>query len=389
MNKETIRSMITACAGLLPMKKRVLLESSPDLADNTYPAFVAMAHDPAFRDVELTWLAKNCDQYKAAWPQSNIRFVEYDPNDKAQRIRAIWLALTSKVVLTCNKTLWAPRKGQLSLFLGHGTPIKQCKGFYTPGLFCNRWSYPSENVVGDMVEQLGLHPDQGRPLGYPRNDALLHPTGVLDRLVDRQGRKVLFWLPTFRQHQKSYDNNYTLPGCGLPLLTEAGSLEKLDAALEKHNILLVLKPHPVQDMSAVKAAGSRNFKLLYDTDLRAAGVQLYEALADTDGMLTDYSSVYCDYLLTGKPVGLTFDDLEQYTKNRGLVMENVTDYLKGRYLYTLDDLELFLGELAQDQDPEAENRKKALDHYDQWQDDGAARRVADYIRRFLERGELE
>lgn len=389
MNKETLRRMITACAGLLPMKNRVLLESSPDLADNTYPAFVAMANDPAFRDVELTWLAKDCHQYRAAWPQANVKFVEYDPNDTKQRLRAIWLALTSRCILSCNKTLWAPRKGQLSLFLGHGTPIKQCKGFYTPGLFCNRWSYPTENVRDVMVEQLGLRPEQGRPLGYPRNDALLHPAGALDKVVDRQGRTVLFWLPTFRQHQKSYDNNYTLPGCGLPLLTEEGNLEKLNAALERHNILLVLKPHPVQDMSALKASGSGNFKLLYDADLRAAGVQLYEVLADTDGMLTDYSSVYCDYLLTGKPIGLTFDDLEQYSKNRGLVMEDIRDFVKGRYLYTLDDLLVFLEELSKNQDPERENRKAALDYYDQWQDDGAARRVADYIRRFLERGELE
>jgi len=70
-------------------------------------------------------------------------------------------------------------------------------------------------------------------------------------------------------------------------------------------------------------------------------------------------------------------------------MENVTDYLKGRYLYTLDDLVAFLGELCRDEDPEKHNRKLALDHYDQCQDDRSARRVADYIRRFLERGELE
>ena len=53
MNKESIRNALTAAAGLLPLKKRVLLESSPDLACNVYPVFRAMLDDPAFADVEL------------------------------------------------------------------------------------------------------------------------------------------------------------------------------------------------------------------------------------------------------------------------------------------------------------------------------------------------
>ena len=386
MNKESIRAAVTRAAGFLPLKRRVLLESNPDLACNTFPVFRHMLEDPAFSDVELTWLVKDSAQWKVRYPQKNVSFVDYDPADRRQKLRAVGLALTSKCVLTCNKTLWAPRKGQLSLFLGHGTPIKQCKGFYTPGKFCNRWSYPAEGVRQTMVKQLGLPDGQAALLGYPRNDALLHPSGALDRLIDRQGRKVLFWLPTFRQHTKTYGNNYTLPGCGLPLLSEAGALESLNDALEKAGVLLVLKPHPAQDMSAIRAGDFSSFRLLYDADLQKADVQLYEVLADTDALLTDYSSVYCDYLLTGKPIALTFDDLEQYTRNRGLVMEDITQYVKGRYLYTLDDLKAFLAELQAGADPEREARKQACDYYNYWQDDGSAARVAAALLLFLNEG---
>ena len=386
MNKESIRAAITRAAGLLPLKRRVLLESSPDLACNTFPVFQHMLEDPAFRDVELTWLVKDSSLWRERYPQKNVFFVDYDPNDRQQKLRAIRLALTSKCVLTCNKTLWAPRKGQLSLFLGHGTPIKQCKGFYTPGKFCNRWSYPTENVRQVMVEQLGLRDEQAALLGYPRNDALFHPTGALDKVIHRQGRKVLFWLPTFRQHTKTYDNNYTLPGCGLPLLGEEGALEALNRALEEAGVLLVLKPHPVQDMSAIKAGSFSSFQLLYDDDLRKADVRLYEVLADADALMTDYSSVYCDFLLTGKPIALTFDDLEQYNQNRGLVMEDITEYVKGRYLYTLEDLKGFLLDLRDDRDPEQAARKQACDYYNHWQDDGSAARVAAALLSFLNKG---
>lgn len=388
MNKKILRAAVARAAGVLPKRRRVLLESNPDLADNVYPVFVHMLADPFFSDVELLWLVKDSALWRERFPQKNVRFVDFDPDEPRSRMRGIRLALTSQCVLTCNKTLWSPAKGQLSLFLGHGTPIKACKGFYTPGPFCNRWSYPSKRVKQVMEEQLGLAPEQGMLLGYPRNDALQHPAGALDRLVDRRGRKVLFWLPTFRQHTIGYDSNYALSGCGLPLLTEADSLERLNAALERESILMVLKPHPVQDMSAIRAKSHSSFQLLYDDDLRRAGIQLYEALADADGLLTDYSSVYCDFLLTGKPIGLTFDDLEQYTRSRGLVMDDPRELVKGRYLYTLSDLEEFLGELHRGEDPAAQARAQANDYYNDWRDGASAARVAQVLRRFLEKGAL-
>lgn len=386
MNKETIRACITKAAGLLPLRRRVLLESSPDLACNTYPVFQAMLADPAFADVELTWLVKDSSLWRERYPQKNVTFVDYDPADRKQRLRAVLLALTSRCVVTSNKTLWASRKGQLCLFLGHGTPIKQCKGFYTPGKFCNQWVYPSESVREMMEDQLGLSAGQGALLGYPRNDALLHSSGALDKLVDRKGRKVLFWLPTFRQHNNTYDSNYTLPGCGLPLLGEEGALEALNRRLEELGVLLVLKPHPVQDMSAIRAGSFSSFRLLYDEDLRQADVRLYEALADADALLTDYSSVYCDFLLTGKPIALTFDDLAQYERNRGFVMEDIRQVVKGRYLYTLDDLLVFLSDLHDGTDLEREARIQACNYYNHWQDDGSAARVAAVVRRFLTKG---
>lgn len=388
MKKELLRNAITRCASLLPLRKRVLLESNPDLSCNVYPVFRELLSRDAFHNVKLTWLVKDPALWREAYPQKNVSFVAYHPDKPAERARAIFLSLTSRCVLFCNKTLWPPRKGQLCLFLGHGTPIKSCKGFYTPGPFCNLWSCPSEPLRQIMVQELGLKPEQGQLLGYPRCDALLHPRGLLGKIIPREGKKVLFWLPTFRQHSKAYDNNYTLSGCGLPLLEDANALERLNAALEKAGLLLVLKPHPMQDMSVIRAGNLSAFRLIYDDDLRRANVQLYEALADADGLLTDYSSVYCDFLLTGKPIGLTFDDLDTYREKRGLVMEDITQMVKGRYLYTLDDLIAFLQDLAAGNDPEREARQIACDYYNFRQDDRSACRVADTIQAYFEKGEM-
>lgn len=388
MNKEAIRGGLTALAGVLPLKRRVLLESNPDLACNAWPVFQEMLADPAFADVELVWLVKDSSLWREKFPQPNVRFVELDPNDRRSKLRAILLALTSQCVVFCNKVLWPPRRGQLALFLGHGTPIKQCRGIYTPGRFCNRWVYPSEAVKDTMAEQFGLDPAQGLLLGYPRNDALTRPSGALDRLVDRQGRKCIFWLPTFRRHADGGNCSYALGGCGLPLLEEEGALERLNEALERAGVLLVLKPHPVQDMSAITADSCSAFRLISDEDLRRAGVQLYEALADADALLTDYSSVYCDYLLTGKPVGLTFDDLGRYEENRGFVADDIRTLVKGRVLERPEELLTFVDEVARGEDAAAARRSAANDYYNDLRDGASARRVTEYIRTFLNKGAL-
>ena len=64
-------------------------------------------------------------------------------------------------------------------------------------------------------------------------------------------------------------------------------------------------------------------------------------------MLTDYSSIYFDYLLTDKPIGLTWEDYEEYKLRPGFV-ENI-EFLTsgGEKIFTAKDLSLFLSNLIE------------------------------------------
>jgi CDP-glycerol glycerophosphotransferase (TagB/SpsB family) len=44
---------------------------------------------------------------------------------------------------------------------------------------------------------------------------------------------------------------------------------------------------------------------------------IYDLLAHTDVMITDYTSMYFDFLLTGRPVIFNFSDKDIYEKDRG------------------------------------------------------------------------
>jgi CDP-glycerol glycerophosphotransferase (TagB/SpsB family) len=380
--KELIKRAVTGLYSSGRMEKRIVFESNPDLADNAWPVFKYLLDEGFDSEYELCWIVSRPEKYADAFKGRRVSFQAYDPADKASRLRAAKLYLSSECVVFCNKTVWQPREGQLSLFLGHGSPIKTCRGIYTPGSFCNRWTYTSDNLKPIMEQELGLRDDQGVLLGFPRNDALLEPHGALDKIIDRRGRKVIFWLPTFRKHRLQAETSYDLPGTGLPLLGEENSIARLCAKLDEAGVMIVLKPHPAQDMSAIHAAGSDSFAVISDADLADADVRLYEALADADALMTDYSSVYCDYLVTGKPIALTLDDAEQYSSSRGFVYDDLKSVLKGRYLNCEDDLLNFAGELSDGSDPCAGERAKANEFFNRWQD-GSTRRTAEYIKNFL------
>ena len=64
-------------------------------------------------------------------------------------------------------------------------------------------------------------------------------------------------------------------------------------------------------------------------------------LGSSDALITDYSSVYFDYLLLDKPIGFTVDDMELYIKDRGFIFNNPEEYMPGkRYIMNMNFMNL-------------------------------------------------
>jgi CDP-glycerol glycerophosphotransferase (TagB/SpsB family) len=66
---------------------------------------------------------------------------------------------------------------------------------------------------------------------------------------------------------------------------------------------------------------------LTDADLVDAGVSLYALLGVSSGLVTDYSSVWVDYLLLDRPMAFLVPDRETYT--RQLLPADVLDWAPG------------------------------------------------------------
>ena len=69
---------------------------------------------------------------------------------------------------------------------------------------------------------------------------------------------------------------------------------------------------------------------------------MYPLLGKTDYLITDYSSVFVDYLTLNKPIGFLLNDVDVYQKGRPLYFEPTKENLPGTVMYTLEDMKDFI-----------------------------------------------
>ena len=102
-------------------------------------------------------------------------------------------------------------------------------------------------------------------------------------------------------------------------------------------------------------------------------------LAQTDAMISDYSSIYWDYLLLNRPIGITLDDYEQYKTQFGFAFEHPIDVLIGEYIYNYDDLQSFIDHVSKNIDIMKKQRETIKQQAQVGPDYESTKRVYDFI----------
>lgn len=141
--------------------------------------------------------------------------------------------------------------------------------------------------------------------GLPRNDALFYKREekLIKEIKEKyQNCKILLYMPTFRTSawtKKVFD-----PFSNDFLFDE----EKLHETLVRKNVVFVYKPH-FSDLQFVnRKNASDRFFMIKEDDFG----ELYNFVGQVDILMTDYSSIYFDFILTRKPVLLAPFDFEEY-----------------------------------------------------------------------------
>lgn len=162
-----------------------------------------------------------------------------------------------------------------------------------------------------------IEPSRCWEFGYPRSDdAFLPRERLRARLAEKDPKsfailqrfesfeRVVLYMPTYRDSHRD-------------VLLDAGfDFDRLDREMAARNTLFVVKLHPWSRSTFPEPGRHPNLWFASNTD------DLYPVMPFTDVLVTDYSSVYFDYLLLGKPVALVvFDEAQYMREDRDLVLD--------------------------------------------------------------------
>lgn len=367
--KKFINKFIKKLIYILPLKKCIVFESYPDLSDNSMAIFIEMIKRDLNKKYKLVWLLFDNNKNK----HHKIKNVIYINNgDK----RFYWYFNRAKCFICCNRFLFSYNDYQKSYFLTHGMYVKKPTTYYTMPSEIDYCFSSSKQLEDIQAQALDVPKEKMVSLGYPRNDILIQKTHDLHKYFNETFSKIIVWYPTFRQHNLGMCTGSIN---SIPIIWDEKMAVELNDFAKANKVLIVLKPHFVQDTTKIKSLNLSNIIFIDDSFFIDNNITSYQFIASCDALLTDYSSVYFDYLLCDKPIGLVWEDYESYEKNPGFALD-MNYYMSGGFkIYNLEDFKKFISEVSTENDSLKEQRRQ-IAKISNYSDDGqSSKRVVDFI----------
>lgn len=224
--------------------------------------------------------------------------------------------------------------------------------------------------------------------GNPRTDILMLSDGRknLEKLLDRdlKDKKIIFNMPTFHVHENSGVINGEPINEGIKI--KNFNYAKFDKLLGEHNTILISKVHHAEERlitSKMKGYKLKNILFVSNNDLEEKNLNLYEVLNCADILITDYSSIYGDFLFMDKQIIFTNYDIEQYRAERGLSLEPYDFWTAGPKVKTQEQLESEVVKCLYDENYYKEKRHELRDVFYKYKDSNSTLRVWNHIDKVL------
>ncbi len=230
-------------------------------------------------------------------------------------LKVLWKILRSKYVYLTHGpgdiqyALYSPRK--TVIYIGHGTPVKTFIFTYKAMLLRDRFNHIIENwnykyIIASSdkeAENLAMCFNKKKKdiliTGTPRNELLVSTRGKNQNSSIR-----ILYAPTYRS------------GKNIDLFPfKDFNLKELDRGLGEIRVKLEIKIHMNQPEQLYDYKECENIVFITsDKDIH------YE-LMNYSLLITDYSSLYVDFLLLNKPIIFLDYDLEDFSTNRGFLYD--------------------------------------------------------------------
>ena len=328
------------CGRLFPRKKEIWLFGSTfgrRFADNPRYFFLYCGQHGKKAGIRPVWVSHE------EWLVKFLRENGYEAY-RYHSFKGIWIALIGKVYLYDNYSkdinFWQSAGG-MKVNMWHGIPLKKIQAdnkhdrFRHPKNLWEKWKNFPRNLSDEKPSDWVLTTSEylkpifssafqtGRVFtcGYPRTDYLI--SDKIENLLlpqeqrevngvnaflekNRKEAKIIYYMPTFRDSEKRF--------------FDVMDLELFQKFLCREKILFCVKLHPKsklrKEFGKIAKSGFENV-LIVDADSDP-----YVLLRMTDILVTDYSSIYFDFLLLDRPIVFFDYDREEYvTQSRELYFD--------------------------------------------------------------------
>lgn len=288
-----------------------------------------------------------------------------------------YLAYLATAAILVNNVSFPPyftrREGQRYLNTWHGTPMKTLGRSMHQGLVeyenlernfiqASHLLAPNELTRWALLDEHhldGIYPGSVGMLGSPRLDKLVKQADTLrselrERLAVAPSERLVLVAPTWRGGVSSHD------------FDEVALTEQLSALARIDGVKVFYRAHRLTE------------KLVRGADLPVevvpADIDTNDLLAAVDHLVTDYSSVLFDYLVTGRPATLYVPDVEEYAETRGL-------YIRPEELPVgvAENLAELVDEITNERSLDKAEYQNALAAFCPFEDGNASARCVDFL----------
>lgn len=381
-----IKKILFAFFSLFKIKNVIVFESFADFSENSRALFEYLIQKGYNEKYKIYWFVED-DKKFSNIKIKNVKFIkvwtETRKHTILQWIKIFIITKNAKVIFFSNRVVHRINKKTKWICLNHGTTFKNVKGLKVIPKDIDYIVSASDKCSQIYCDQLELKPSQMLQTGNPRNDILFkaNKSEIFKKIFkNKKYSKVILWFPTFRKQKNTgrVDSNFQYP-YGIPLVYAEKTLLRINNLLKKNNSILLLKLHPAQDVTTLKGINLTNLYLISDDELFKNDVTITELYVVSDALITDYSGLYFDYLLTNKIIGFAIDDFEQYKEQKGFAFENPLDYMAGFKMYNSKDLEEFLLQCINNIDIFKKQRIKLAQEFNVYADGNSSKRIVEFL----------
>lgn len=322
-------------------ENRILYQSrdGKSMSDSPYAIFKYLIENEKYSNLTHVWVCESNEirkYYKKRYQHlNNVDFVVIHGKEYLKELSQCKYLINNSSF----SIYFTSKPEQVYINTWHGTPLKHLgldldnslvaiqnltRNFLHSTYFLTQNKHTT-NIFNNAFQLKGLYDGTILEIGYPRTDLILNTPRkkiknelkLSNKNIKFQKKKNLLFAPTYR-------GDFMDPTDNLDELLE--SVINLSTYTD-YNILL--KVHPFVYQSIVED-GRFNKYLVPDT------VDPNELMSIVDLLVTDYSSIFFDFLVTDNPIVFYTSDYEKYSNERGLYID--VDTLPGPTTTNIKDL---------------------------------------------------